>query len=98
MNKIIELQQNVVQLLDEDRQLRARVAELEGELAMDSQLVRQGFSYYLKEDDGSETGPVCPGCYKRDRVASQLVRAAHSPDGLFCPRCQEKYYIRNQAQ
>ncbi|MBK5211390.1 MAG: hypothetical protein JJE36_03655 [Coriobacteriia bacterium] len=88
---LIETQQQVLQILDENRQLRDRVAELEDELAMDSQLHREGLSYYVQEDDGSKTGPVCLGCYKRDRVVSKLVQSSLSD--VFCGRCKETYYL-----
>jgi hypothetical protein len=93
--KLIETQQQVLQVLDDNRQLRDRVAELEDELAMDSQLEREGFKYYVREESGSRTGPVCPGCYKRDRVVSQLVSASGGVM-TFCQRCKEVYTLRNQ--
>jgi len=93
--KLIETQQQVLQVLDENRQLRNRVAELEDELAMDSQLVRKGVAYFIQEQDCSLTGPVCPGCYKRDRVVSQLANS--TLNGMFCCRCQEEYNIERRA-
>lgn len=70
VNTIIDMQQQVLQVLAENRQLTVRVSELEDELAMDSQLKRDDYAYYVVEEDGAKTGPVCPGCYKRDRVWS----------------------------
>ena len=87
--KLIETQQQVLDVLDANRQLRDQVATLEDELAMESQLERQGFSYFVREADNSQTGPVCPGCYKRDRVVSRVV--GDSTYGYFCQRCKEQY-------
>lgn len=92
--KLIETQQQVLQILDDNRQLRDKVAELEDELTMESQLTRRGFSYFIEEEDGSLTGPVCPSCYKRDRVVSQLVKAHLS--GELCPRCNESYRLEGE--
>lgn len=87
--KLIETQQQILQVLDENRHLRDRVTQLEDELAMDSQLLREGFRYYVLEATGDRTGPVCPGCYKRERVVSQVVESSLSSH--FCQRCQESF-------
>lgn len=89
--KLIQTQQQVLDVLDENRQLRQQVAALEDELAMESQLVRKGLAYYVHEGDGTDTGPVCPGCYKRDRIVAGLVEDTLGTK--FCQRCHESYAI-----
>lgn len=91
--KLIETQQQVMEILDANRQLRDQVASLEDELAMESRLQRTGFAYSVREDDGSLTGPVCPGCYKRDRVVSQLTYSGFEEPNKQCPRCKERYHV-----
>ena len=51
-------------------------------------LERVGGSYYLPEDDGSKTGPVCPQCYEADKIAVILERAN---GGASCSRCRTRY-------
>jgi len=89
--KLIVTQQQVLDVLDANRQLRDQVAALEDELAMESQLVRRGFTYHVREQDDSLTGPVCPGCYKRDRVVAQIIDTGAL--GHFCARCEERYEL-----
>ena len=84
--KLIDTQQMVLEVLEENRQLRARVAELEDELDLESRLTREGLVYYVSEDDGSRTGPVCPACYKRDRI---VVGVRPTSDAHFCPHCRQ---------
>lgn len=91
--KLIETQQQIMDVLDENRQLRDRVAALEDELAMDSQLERDGFAYYIVEEDGKKTGPVCPVCYKRDRAVIQLVPVQGNVDPHFCPHCKDQTWV-----
>ena len=93
--KLIETQQQVLQVLDENRQLRDQVEALTNELAMDSQLEREGFTYFVKEEDGTRTGPVCPICYKRDRVVTRLVPTqGKNVDPHFCPHCQKQTWLQ----
>lgn len=51
-------------------------------------LERVGGSYYLPEDDGSKTGPVCPQCYGADEIVCILHR---SRSGARCARCGTRY-------
>jgi hypothetical protein len=91
--KLIETQQLVMQVLEDNRQLTDQVAELKDELAMDSQLERDQFSYSIHEDDGTKTGPVCPVCYKRHRVVVQLIPVKGNIDPHFCPHCKEQTWV-----
>jgi hypothetical protein len=90
--QLIDTQQQVLAVLDENRNLRARVEELEADLAAVSQLERQGLDYFVREEDGSLTGPVCPTCYTKDHIVSLL---ASQPGYIkFCARCKQTYFMQ----
>lgn len=91
--KLIATQQQMLDILEENRSLRDKVAALEDELAIESQLRRKGFEYFVVESDDSGTGPVCPGCYRRDRVVSKLVGTGMGGGSKVCSRCHEYYSV-----
>jgi len=84
--KLIDTQQQVMAVLEENRSLRDRVRDLEAELELESKLVRVKDRYFVREDDGSQTGPICPHCYMAERIVALL-----NDPGQSCPRCKEHY-------
>lgn len=91
----LDLRERVADLEDENRELRRRNAELADEnerlrkkLAARKRLERRDGAVYLLEDDGTETGPICPQCYESDGVIMLLERAN---GGAACSRCRTRY-------
>jgi hypothetical protein len=84
--KLIETQQTVMAVLEENRELRDRNRALEDELELESKLVRIKDCYFVREDDESQTGPICPNCYMKDRIVAVLFQPSST-----CPRCRERY-------
>ena len=84
--KLIDTQQTVMAVLEENRELREQVRSLQGELRLDSKLARVKDRYFIDEDDGTQTGPVCPSCYMKDRIVINLVNPSST-----CPKCKERY-------
>lgn len=94
VQKLLAAQKQAFQLLEENEAQRVRIAELEERLATTAKLKRRGFAYYVAEEDGTETGPVCPACFRGDCITSRLVEAYSDGGGtVFCQRCQETYTL-----
>lgn len=85
---LLDLMDQVSDLEEENRELRRENAELRERLASRKRLERVGGAYFLLEDDGSKTGPVCPQCYEADKIAVILERAN---GGASCSRCRTRY-------
>ena len=85
---LLDLMDQVSDLEEENRELRRENAELRERLASRKRLERVGGAYFLLEDDGSKTGPVCPQCYEEDKIAVILERAN---GGASCSRCRTRY-------
>lgn len=82
---LMDLRDKVWQLEKENGSLRQENARLKEQLAARKKLERHGASIYILEDDGAETGPICPDCYQRDSVVMLLARA---DGGARCTRCR----------
>lgn len=85
---LLDLMDQVSDLEEENRELRRENAELRERLASRKRLERVGGAYFLLEDDGSKTGPVCPQCYEADEIACILEG---SKAGSRCARCGTRY-------
>lgn len=46
-------------------------------------------SYYIIENDGSKTGPVCPYCYQRDVIVVLLTH--YGRIWATCESCDRSY-------
>ena len=91
--KLIDLYQNFVQLSESNQQLKNEVHELRGEItalnkrpeiAAKLKHVLSSGSYFLKETDGTETGPFCSVCWDVD---GRLVRQSKFGMQTICQYC-----------
>jgi seryl-tRNA synthetase len=91
--KLIDLYQNFIQLSETNQELRSEIQELKGEIAelkkrpdIAAKLRPESSSgsYYLKEDDGEESGPFCSVCWDVD---GRLVRQSMIGLQTICQYC-----------
>lgn len=87
--EIMDLQRQVADLRDEKRALLRRIEGLEADLAKRDALVRRGELYFVAEEDGAETGPVCPVCYRSEDLVSVLCD--DQCGGRFCAHCEARF-------
>lgn len=85
---LLDLREQVSDLEEENRELRRENSELRERLASKKRLQRIGSAYYVLEDDGTKTGPVCPECYSGDGIVCALEECQH---GARCARCSTRY-------
>ena len=86
--RLLDLMSQMQEMGLEMDRMRDENSNLRKQLASRKKLERIGGAYYVLEDDGSKTGPVCPQCYVRDELVCILER---SPSGAHCARCGSRY-------
>ena len=90
--QIMELREAVINLQDENFELRNRIRKLEEELRIKGELKFSKTVYWLHE--GSEKdGPFCPRCYDIDQKLARLQDYGHS---WYCVACKQGYEFKSQ--
>ena len=65
--KLILAQQQIIEVLDENRILKERLAELQDGQALEGAVSFHDGAYWKRRDDDKEDGSYCPSCWDRDR-------------------------------
>lgn len=92
LGTLMELQQQAYAILDENRELRLKLEEIERTNILESEVVCEGEAYYKISE-----GPFCTRCFDVDR---KLVRLS-TPSALmvqrkgnfYCPNCETYYNV-----
>lgn len=88
MKVIVELRDEVFHLSEENRDLIARVRELEDRQAVKARLKREGNFYYHTDDKGSRSGPFCMVCWDGDgKLVNVPLHAFKTKPGNYCGSC-----------
>lgn len=84
--KLIDVQGEALDLIDENRTLRERVSALAGELKTKKSLQFRNTFYWATTDEGDEEGPFCSHCYDSGR---NLIHLHPINNGRYfgCPAC-----------
>jgi hypothetical protein len=89
MKAITELRDDVFRLSEENRDLKAKVRELEEQLSIKAKLFREKNNYYYTDESGKKMGPYCMTCWDGDRklvnVPTYEFAGHRFPDG--CRLC-----------
>ncbi len=87
--KILDLQAEVMNLLEENGNLKTEVASLKDKLRIKESLVFQQDAYWQKASDGNKYGPFCTKCWDTEQI---LVRMLDDPLSRLpcnkCPNCK----------
>ncbi len=85
--ELMALQTDVIELQEENRQLRDQIDESDDKLALRDHFRFEQNFYWLYEDD-VKVGPYCPNCFDTEHVAQRMTGFEHNH--LFaCPSCGE---------
>ena len=84
--KLIDVQGEALDLIDENRTLKERVAALAGELKTKKSLQFRNNFYWTMSDEGHEKGPFCSHCYDSGRNLIHL-HAINNGQEFGCPAC-----------
>jgi hypothetical protein len=92
--KILDLQAEVIEIVEEKSNLQSKVKELEDAIRIKGQMAFKEPFWYLEGDDT----PHCSACFEKDNRAVHLVSLDQSPDGRFhCPVCKFLYFARSKS-
>jgi hypothetical protein len=93
---ILDLQGDIMKLTHENRELKAKLEELEGKLSQVGQMKFRSPFYYAEGDEI----PHCPRCWEMDK------RAVHYPPPFLsgagpvytCPQCKRRIVHPRQSK
>jgi hypothetical protein len=85
--RILNLENEVLDLSREKRRADERVDELERALRLQKQLTFKAPFYWLEGDDA----PYCPGCWESKKLAVHLARNPIHVGQRVCPACKHAY-------
>lgn len=87
-NHLLEIQSEVYDLLDENRDLRLKLEELNKQKTLGMKLLIGKSGYYLEED-----GPFCTRCWDVDKHTVRLTKNVGARELRFgdfqCPNCDK---------
>ena len=84
--KLLDVQREALELLEQNQTLRQCVQELEAPLEHRSSLELRGGRYYYAPDPN--LGPVCPKCYNDSGIVVELTTTTGGP---WCDHCRSGY-------
>ncbi|MDD4594715.1 MAG: hypothetical protein PHY33_06360 [Methanobacteriaceae archaeon] len=70
--KLLDLQRDALDILDENKSLKERIRELENNLNIEEKLLFKDNAYYLEQKDKEPDGPFCSVCWDRDKKLIRL--------------------------
>lgn len=83
--KLIDVQGEALEMIDDNRVLRGKIAELTLLIKTKKSLAFRNNFYWTTIDDGSEEGPFCSSCWD---AGDKLVRLHEFEKKYFgCPSC-----------
>jgi hypothetical protein len=82
--EIIKAQQEVFSLIDENRQLKSKIDELEKEVNTIHEMEFKHGIYWREGEGINDRGPFCPTCYDKDRKTIHLKEWGK---GYLCNVC-----------
>lgn len=85
--KILDLQGQIFELVDQNRKLKVDIDSLQEKLKTKAALKFEHNAYWKILQDGSREGPFCSRCWD---VASNVVRMLQEPGSQYheCPNCR----------
>ena len=86
--KILDLQAEVFNLVDENRKLKQDSDELREKQRIKETLFFDKSVYVIQKADGKEEGPFCPSCWDGHKRLSRLAEYGNTAY-LRCPVCDK---------
>jgi hypothetical protein len=86
MNKLMDVQMEMVRLTEENRDLRTHIRELEEQRTIEGQLTFRNNQCWRRQPNGAEEGPFCPTCWDVDKRLVHLAEGA-TRGNFYCMYC-----------
>ncbi|MGA2587180.1 MAG: hypothetical protein ABSF88_09165 [Candidatus Aminicenantales bacterium] len=87
-NKLIEIQEKIIDTQRENQELREEVARLNETLKTKDSVYFENNAIYKNGKDGIKTGPYCSGCWDSENKLINLHESA-TPGIFTCPICRK---------
>lgn len=87
MRKMLDVQNDSMQLATENTQLREEVQRLEKALAISGDVIYESNACWLKKPDDTKQGPYCSRCWDVDKQLVRMPQAGPIRKVLHCPQC-----------
>ena len=87
--KAVDLQAQLVELSDQNAELRAKLAAIDERKRIGALLTPHGDAYW-KREDGKVDGPFCTNCWDGEGLLMRLLKAGANFPWPTCPRCKVK--------
>jgi hypothetical protein len=91
--QILDLQGQISDMIEADRQKTARIHELEDQLKMQSQVEFRRNSLWTGPTDEEKDGPFCATCYGTKKVLVRLTNAGYEKSTYSCGSCKENFRV-----
>jgi hypothetical protein len=89
VKKMLDIQKQSMDLLEENRKLKENVKELEGKLKFKGKLIHRNNAYWFEE--AGRQVPICTGCWDAN---SHQIRLKDFENGFAeCPICKNTFEI-----
>lgn len=90
--KIMELREAMLSIHEENIQLKNKLAKLEEQLRMSSEMQFKKPFYFKSGDDQ----PFCPLCWEKDKMPIHLIGPYGAAGGTYykCNHCKTSYKIK----
>lgn len=95
--KILDLQGEVQNLVQDNRQLRDQVHDLEQRWATHQKLVFRHNVYWLPTEAGGEDGPFCTNCWDNRKTLIRMHQKADVND-TWCPTCKDNINVTGKYE
>jgi hypothetical protein len=84
---LLEAQKETLDLVEENRELKFRLRELEEKERLEKSVVYKEDAYYIKNDDESLDGPFCRICWDKDRKLIRMSVGDYTYGEAACHVC-----------
>jgi hypothetical protein len=89
----IELQSQISDMIEEDRQKSARIHELEQKLKLKDSLDFRRNAYWTSPSDDPKHGPYCPTCYGAQGNLVHLTYMESDRSFYSCGSCKNMFQV-----
>jgi len=90
--KLIEAQQNSLELIQKNKELGERIKQLKDELDLQKAVIFEDDGYWKKDDDGNKIdGPFCPSCYDNNQKLGRLLESKITDGRKNCSICGKPF-------
>lgn len=88
--KILDLRDEILQLREENITLKEELRQLKIADEIKAKIYRKGNCYYVKNEDGEDSGPYCLACWDTDKCLVNLIlKTTRWGTNITCGHCEK---------